>query len=248
MSRTLTDNDQDLVRQAVGKLKKGEKLTERESRAHKKASSIQENEWREKIYRDVPQKDFAAMCGGNGRPKQTKQLQDFERVYRLPFAGSSVDLFEFMPKLWDRLSELRPTIKLIDEMIEGDQSNLTIEFLKARTRKMNADADVAELRVAERQRLVVERSKVHLVFEQIIGIIHAGSDTAQATWGVQGYEFIAGLVERISSGVKGVINGPSSESAAAQAVDSAKSTSRHARRRDHRTHRSIASPEEETDS
>lgn len=248
-SGALSAEQQRLLGEAVAKLRRGEHLTEREARAHKKFQAVQQEQWRQRIYRDVPQKDFAAMCGGSGRPKQTKQLQDMERQWGLPFARESINLFEFLPALWEFLLKHGPAFRLLLEASDGDESNLTVEFFRARIRKLNADADASEMRNAEKERLLVERDKVHLIFERLVARVHRACDRAQANWGVRGFEFIAMLAEGFAEDIRGVIDVRSHDSATeTEVVDSDATDSGHARRRRKRSDSAADGAKAETDS
>lgn len=218
-AKTLTRDDQRFLRQAAEKLKKGEKLTERESRAHTKAMAIQEASWREKIYRDIPQGDFAAMCGGTGKPKQTKQLQDMERQWGLPFARPSIDLHELFAELWVFLVEQGPAFKLLMESSDDGESSLGVSLVRARIRKLVADADAAELRNAHREGLVCERDHVHRVYEVMSSRILRASEHAQKKWGIEGFELFTELASGLGDDIRGLIDADRQAAVVADADD-----------------------------
>jgi len=54
--------------------------------------------------RAVKQKHFRELAGRPGHPRQTKQLQDFERRYLIPSAGKTIDLYAWVAGVWDLIA------------------------------------------------------------------------------------------------------------------------------------------------
>jgi|GEM_PF-6361176 len=181
------------ARSALRKLATGEDLTVRESKAHAKLKKIEEEKTRAKLLRAVPQKDFSAMCGSVGHPRQTKQLQDMERQWGLPFAGATVDLFDFFSKLWDFLIEKGPLLRLVIESEGESDLPLGLELVKARVAKTWQDARAAELRNAEREKRLLDRAEVHSLLMSLGNRLRQASDAAQRKWQQEGYEFFSDL-------------------------------------------------------
>lgn len=169
----------------------------------------EEEYWRDRIYHDIPQKDFAAMCGETpDHPRQTKQLQDMERNWGLPFAGETLDLFEFFPKLWKFLVQWGPLLSVVmeDESGEVSQTSLGVRFLKARIAKAEEDARATAIRNDLRQNTLIERARIHEVFERLVNVVRRMSDRAQSRWGQEGFDFVAGLIDGFEDEIRGVKN------------------------------------------
>lgn len=209
-SQELNAADVQLAQRAVEKLKTGQQLTAAEGKAHARVAKFQEKQARTQLLHAVPQWVMAEMCSGDtGKPRQCKQLQDMERQWGLPFARETINLYEFFPKLWEFLIRWGPLLKVVMEDADGsgDENSLGVRYLRAKIAKTEEDARAAAIRNDLRQDHLVERAAVQDLFGRLVGIVRQSSDRAQARWGVEGYDFVAGLIEGFDAVISGVRDG-----------------------------------------
>lgn len=209
--RDINPADLQLAKKASEKLKAGEQLTAREGLAVQRVQKWHDRQSRAKLYRAVPQGDLGEMCSGEGQtPKQCRQLQEMERQWGLPFAREWVNLYEFFPKLWEFLVKWGPPLRLLmeDDDTTGDGSNsLGVRHLRAKIAKTEEDARAAAIRNDLRQNTLIERERVHEVFERLVNVVRKASDRAQARWGQEGFDFIVGLIDGFEDEIRGVKDG-----------------------------------------
>jgi hypothetical protein len=123
-----------LVKAALQKQQRGEKLTRQELAAWK-AWEQEQNQTRGLAFlRAVPQKLYRSWIGG----KQTKQLQDHERAYGVPCTGKTIDvpavigwLHNFLVERKEELSTSRGDGSLKDQLAakQIEQLELRIDML-----------------------------------------------------------------------------------------------------------------------
>jgi hypothetical protein len=154
------------------------------------------------ILRAVPQRIVGRMLGG----RQTVHLQRMADRWAFPVDGRTVDLFAVMARLWSFLKQYGPMLQVLMEDT-GDQEgdSLGAQYLKAKIRKTQADADAAELRVRQKAGTLCFADDVHQCFNAIVDRFHKGCDHAQAKWGADGADFFEQLADGIKSDILATI-------------------------------------------
>lgn len=152
---------------------------------------------REAILRTVPQRLVGRMLGG----KQTIHLQRMASRWGFPVDGRSVDMFAVMGRLKSFLKQHGPALAALMEDDGGDENSLGVQYLRARIRKVQADADAAEMRVQQKGGQLVDRNAVHEVFAALTSRFQDASRRAQSRWGQDGFDFFSELTERICADI-----------------------------------------------
>lgn len=135
--------EQQLLRQALEKVKRGAVLNIRETRAIRKHEEATEERHLLSGLRRMPQKLVRAVFGN----VQTKQLQDFQVRWDLPFAQPIVDWFELGPRLWAvlvKFGKQKPTLDPESELLAGASKNVKDEYVRQQTRIARLKADEME--------------------------------------------------------------------------------------------------------
>ena len=152
--------------------------------------------------RAVPQQIILVMTGKT----QTIELQRFAAKWGIPIAGRTVDLFSVMRTMCEFLDKHGPMLTLIlEEQTDDPDGPLMVELLRARIAKLQADARLSELRLAERENQLCDRSSVHTAFGRIASVFQNAASNAQRKWGASGFDFFAQLAETIASELQPLI-------------------------------------------
>lgn len=154
------------------------------------------------ILKAVPQRIVGRMLGG----RQTVHLQRLADRWGFPVTGRNVDLFAVMARLWAFLKQYAPMLQVLMEDT-GDENGdaLGVKFLKAKIRKVQADATMAELRAAQKENSLVDRATIHEALQSVAARINGACDRAQRKWGPDGFEFFSELVEAIRGDIAATV-------------------------------------------
>ncbi len=137
--------------------------------------------------RTVPQRIVGQMCG----MRQTVHLQRVATRWSFPIDGKTVDLFAVMNRLWSFLTQYGPMLSAVMEDVgedDGDDNALGVRYLRAKTRKTEAEADAAQLRVEERKGTLCQRDFIHDFLSRLANRIRSAGEQAQRNWGEDGFE------------------------------------------------------------
>ncbi len=153
--------------------------------AKKMAAKLSDDELRVAL-RAVPQRIVGQMCGG----RQTGHLQRVANRWGFPIDGKTVDLFAVMTRLWSFLTQYGDILAAVmnDAIEEGDDDRLDVRYLRAKTRKTEAEAASAELRVEERKGTLCSRDFIHDFLMRLANRIRCAGEQAQRNWGEDGFE------------------------------------------------------------
>lgn len=167
------------------------------------------------MLRAVPQRIVGQMCGG----RQTVHLQRVADRWGFPIDGKTVDLFAVMARLWSFLKQYGPMLAVLmeDTSDGGDENALGVRYLRAKIQKTEADAQAAELRVAQKEGLLCDRAQVHEAFGRIANVFQKASGQAQRKWGADGFDFFATLAENIAVELQTMIGNDATEAEATEA-------------------------------
>lgn len=155
--------------------------------------------------RELPQKFVLELFGFT----QWVELQRFAAKWKLPLGGAKTDLFAVFQELRSFTKQFGPVLKaLIEDVPPGSDvgGELGVQFLKAKIRKTRADADAAELRVDQKAGRLLDREKVHEIFERLAARVQRAGDKAQSRWGSDGHDFMLSLTEGFAEDIRGVID------------------------------------------
>lgn len=142
--------------------------------------------------RSLPQQVILLMTGKT----QTVELQRFTTKWGIPIAGRTVDLFSVMRSMCAFFEKHGSMLSLLlEETTDDPDGPLMVELLRARIAKLQADARLSELRLAERENQLCARDQVHQVFELIASRFLRASDQAQKKWSSEGFEFFRELAK-----------------------------------------------------
>lgn len=139
--------------------------------------------------------------------KQWIELQRFADKWRLPIGGKTTDLFAVFRELRSFASKYGAVLSALLEDLptDGSEGELGVRYLRAKIAKTEADAAMAQLRVAQKENQLCPRDDVRQVFNAIVDRIHKSCDRAQAKWGRDGFEFFELLTEGIRSDIRAAI-------------------------------------------
>lgn len=133
--------------------------------------------------RAVPQRVVGRMLGG----RQTVHLQRLSARWSCPVDGNTVDLFDVMAWLWKFLKRHGPVLaELIDG--DGDSNSPAMQHLKAKTRKIQAEAEAAEMRAAQKAGTLSETKVIHAMLVKLLDRYQSAAQQAQRQWGRDGFE------------------------------------------------------------
>lgn len=150
------------------------------------------------MLRAVPQRIVGQMCGG----RQTVHLQRVADRWGFPIDGKTVDLFAVMARLWSFLKQYGPMLAvLMEDTGDGDENALGVRYLRAKIQKTEADALAAELRNAQKEGMLCDRSQVHEAFGRIASAFQDASRKAQLKWGQDGFDFFVALADKMEADV-----------------------------------------------
>lgn len=148
--------------------------------------------------RSVPQQVILTMTG----KQQTVELQRIAAKWGIPIAGRTVDLFSVLRSTCEFLDKHGPMLSLIlEEPTDDPDGPLMVELLRARISKLQADARLAELRLAERENLLCDRRQVHEAFGRIASVFQNSASNAQRKWGESGFDFFVELADKMEAEV-----------------------------------------------
>jgi phage terminase Nu1 subunit (DNA packaging protein) len=146
----------------------------------------------------VPQQLVLLMTG----KRRTVELQRLREKWGIPLDGRSADLFDVLKSVADFFARYGELLDLLVNQPDGDSEDpLSVQLLRARIRKLTADAEMARLRIAQKEQTLVDRATIRGVLQSVAGRINSACDRAQRKWGPDGFEFFRDLVEGIRSDI-----------------------------------------------
>lgn len=181
----LTDaqrSDRELARAAQAKQDAGERPSQAEMAAQRRVEKAWQEEYRWKLYRAIPAKDWRQLSGLTAR-----QIIDQSETFSLPFRGATVDLTVLVPAIHRLLKENRSAIA----------TNEPIEPKTASSERLQrAQAELKELEIEERRKLLVSTSHVHEVFGLVAGVLRMAADALRAEFGDRASGILAEAIEQ----------------------------------------------------
>ena len=144
--------------------------------------------------RVMPQKLVLELFGF----RQWIELQRFVDKWRLPIGGKTCDLFAVFQELRVFASKYGVVLSALIEDLPtvGSEGELGVRYLRAKIDKTEQDARAATIRNELREGSLLDRARVHEIFERLAVSIRKASDKAQSRWGVDGFDFMAGLASQ----------------------------------------------------
>lgn len=164
---------------------------------------IDVSELRERCHA-LPQKLVLELLGF----KQWVELQRFADKWRLPIGGKTTDLFAVFRELRSFVAKYGTVLgALIEDLpADGSEGELGVRYLRAKIAKTEADAEMAQLRVAQKENQLCPRDDVRQLFNAIVDRFHGACDRAQARWGADGFDFFESLAEGIRGDIRAAIS------------------------------------------
>ena len=180
------------------------------------------------VLRSVPQRIVGEMCGR----RQTVQLHRMADRWRVPIDGKTSDLFAVMTWLWDFLKRYGPMLAAVmEDDGSGDDNSLGARFLRAKTRKTEAEAEAAELRVQEKAGVLCNQKMIHELLARLADRLRNAAEESQRRWGKEGYEMFRDLNQAFRRDLE-AYEAPSEAAANSESEAEAKRPTRRLARRD----------------
>lgn len=151
-------------------------------------------------FRAVPQKLILELLGF----RQWTELQRFADKWRLSIGGKTTDLFVLFRELRSFAAKYGPVLSALIEDLptDGSEGELGVRYLRAKIAKTEADAQMAQLRVAEREGRLRDVRLVSQSLDLLANRIRNSTEMAQRRWGEPGREFFQELVDGFGSDLK----------------------------------------------
>ena len=151
------------------------------------------------VLKAVPSKLIREACGS----RQVAHVQRMTERWGVPLSGATVNLYDVLAWVWSFLVKHGPTLKAVLEASDAEADGpLAVQLIKARIAKLSADARMAELRVAQKENVLVELSLIHQPLMRLADRIRISAEAAQRKWGIEGFEHFHELWEGFDSDVK----------------------------------------------
>ncbi|MFM9961767.1 MAG: hypothetical protein ACKV2Q_11135 [Planctomycetaceae bacterium] len=154
--------------------------------------------------RALPQKLVLELLGFS----QWIELQRFVAKWKLPLGGAKTDLFAVFQELRSFTKQYGPVLKVLIEDLpaDGSEGELGVRFLRAKIQKVEADARMSELRIADREGRLRDVALVSSCLELLVNRMRSAGERARRNWGDAGYEFFKDVVDGFGSDLRGFID------------------------------------------
>ena len=152
----------------------------------------------------VPQKLMLEMLGF----RQWLELQRFADKWKLPIGGATTDLFAVGRALRLFVAKYGTILSAVMEDLptDGSEGELGVRYLKAKIDKTEQDARASAIRNELREGNLLDRARVHEIFERLAARVQRASDKAQSRWGSDGHDFMQTLVEGFETDIRSVVD------------------------------------------
>ena len=170
------------------------------------ATKVDLAHWRQLISA-IPQLVVGDACGG----LKTEQLDRIAERWGFPLNGNPVDLGAVLRRLAEFLKRYGPILKDIMEASEedGEEGSLSIQYLKSKIAKNEADTYGKRLLNEQKERNLVDRTLVHCALNKLADRIIKTGERAQRKWGTDGFEFFNDLAIGFQEDMREVFDAPS---------------------------------------
>lgn len=172
--------DHRMAAEALGKRQRGETPTTREASALKRVEKAREERLREEYYRSVPKKHFLEMAG-----RQANAVNGMGRTWDMPIFGRGVDLYKFIPWVFDWLAVNKYKLKHLldgaplDDPLSQAKAEYQLErTLLVRGRRQRADGSM------------MDRAEVREALAAISGIYRRAGERLRREFGEEAYRII----------------------------------------------------------
>lgn len=196
MEMAVSDNDQRIAREAMLKRQRGEKLSQEEERAIARVARERERVDRWKYYRSIPKKHWKEMSG-----RQDKVLNEQAGRYGVPIGGPIIDLVAVVAWLHTFLADNAGILaagKVDDPLMIGDSPALE--------RYRAAKAEHAELDLAERKKMLIDRAEIHARLTRIASAHKAFRETLERKLGRDALDWFEQALEVLEREAEGLDN------------------------------------------
>ena len=178
--------DGKLAGRAVEKYCSGEEPTTREAAALRRVERRREEDQRWEYYRSIPKRHWVEMSG-----RKHQVLKDQADKCQIPFGLAVIDLpvvvrafHDFLGKNWRKL--YAPDSE--EEMLFGESSPALERYRLARAKR-------EEQKLAEDQRNLISRERVHDGISRIATALRTAGEVLQRRFGMEAHEIIIDALE-----------------------------------------------------
>ncbi|MHC4178643.1 MAG: hypothetical protein ACYSWU_14125 [Planctomycetota bacterium] len=172
--------DQRLAAAALEKGRKGEKPTKQEASALRRIEKAREERDRERFYRSVPKRHFLAMAG-----RQANSINVMGRTWAMPVFGREVNLYEFVPWVFNFLAENKHALKSIREGTTANDPSAQADVGYKHERML-----LLRNRRQQQEGTLLSRVEVHEGLAAISGIYRRAGERLRREFGDEAYQII----------------------------------------------------------
>lgn len=177
------DETRRLAQEAMAKRRARRKPTREETAALKRMQRYQDEQSRERHYREIPKKDWVRMSG-----RQHKILDEQARRYGIPIDGKSIDLYRIANWLHGFIAEngrkLSAAESEEDLLYGGDGTSPALEKLRMESYRLK------RLDRLERENQLIPREKIHTAMVLFASTIKSLGDDLQHRFGPDALEML----------------------------------------------------------